>query len=103
MNDTLYHRNVERLHPGGLHPNPHLPRPGLRFRYVDQPEHLWTTRLEDQAPSRLRSDLSERDDAVEAVARHHGFGTAEALRRTFHRIVGIAPSDCRERFRMPDA
>ncbi|MET7334504.1 DJ-1/PfpI family protein [Nonomuraea sp. NPDC005650] len=43
--------------------------------------------------------LVERDDPVEAVARHCGFGTAETLRRAFHRLVGIAPSDYRDRFR----
>ncbi|MGW0203733.1 helix-turn-helix domain-containing protein [Nonomuraea sp. NPDC003201] len=43
--------------------------------------------------------LVERDDPVEAIARHRGFGTAETLRRTFHRLVGIAPSDYRDRFR----
>ncbi|GAA3020787.1 GlxA family transcriptional regulator [Streptomyces fulvorobeus] len=43
--------------------------------------------------------LAEGDDPVEAVARHCGFGTAETLRRTFHRHLGIAPSDYRARFR----
>ncbi len=42
--------------------------------------------------------LAEGDDPVEAIARRCGFGTAETLRRTFHRRVGIAPSDYRDRF-----
>jgi transcriptional regulator GlxA family with amidase domain len=42
--------------------------------------------------------LAERDDPVESIARHYGFGTAETLRRAFHRLVGIAPSDYRDRF-----
>jgi transcriptional regulator GlxA family with amidase domain len=43
--------------------------------------------------------LSERDDTLETIARRYGFGTAETLRRTFHRLVGIAPSEYRDRFR----
>ncbi|GAA0900500.1 GlxA family transcriptional regulator [Pseudonocardia zijingensis] len=43
--------------------------------------------------------LAERDDPVETIARRYGFGTAETLRRAFHRLVGIAPSDYRDRFR----
>ncbi|SEF88350.1 Transcriptional regulator GlxA family, contains an amidase domain and an AraC-type DNA-binding HTH domain [Nonomuraea solani] len=42
--------------------------------------------------------LAESDDPVEAIARRCGFGTAETLRRTFHRRVGVAPSDYRDRF-----
>ncbi|MGV9378773.1 hypothetical protein ACWDRB_23345 [Nonomuraea sp. NPDC003707] len=38
-------------------------------------------------------------DERDAVARRCGFGTAETLRRTFQRLVGIAPSDYRDRFR----
>jgi len=43
--------------------------------------------------------LAEGDDPVETIARRCGFGTAETLRRTFHRLVGVAPSDYRDRFR----
>jgi transcriptional regulator GlxA family with amidase domain len=43
--------------------------------------------------------LAEGDDPVESIARHYGFGTAETLRRAFHRLVGIAPSQYRDRFR----
>ncbi|MGP3973587.1 GlxA family transcriptional regulator [Streptomyces sp. 8N114] len=43
--------------------------------------------------------LAEGDEPVEAVARRCGFGTAETLRRTFHRHLGVAPSDYRSRFR----
>jgi transcriptional regulator GlxA family with amidase domain len=46
-----------------------------------------------------RRVLAEADDPVEAIARRLGFGTAETLRRAFHRHVGVAPSDYRERFR----
>lgn len=38
-------------------------------------------------------------DPVDAVARRCGFGTAETLRRAFHRRLGVSPSDYRDRFR----
>ena len=43
--------------------------------------------------------LAGGDDPVETIARRYGFGTAETLRRSFHRQVGVAPSDYRDRFR----
>lgn len=43
--------------------------------------------------------LTEGDDPVETVARSYGFGTAETLRRAFHRHVGVSPSNYRNRFR----
>jgi transcriptional regulator GlxA family with amidase domain len=46
---------------------------------------------------RARS-LLEDGVAVEAVARACGFGSAEVLRRVFHRRLGVAPSAYRERF-----
>jgi transcriptional regulator GlxA family with amidase domain len=46
-----------------------------------------------------RRALAEADEPVEAIARRLGFGTSETLRRAFHRHVGVAPSDYRERFR----
>jgi transcriptional regulator GlxA family with amidase domain len=46
-----------------------------------------------------RRALAEGDDPVDAIARRLGFGTAETLRRTFHRHLGVAPSDYRDRFR----
>ncbi|MEU9497940.1 GlxA family transcriptional regulator [Streptomyces sp. NPDC048196] len=46
-----------------------------------------------------RRALVEGDDPIEAIAHRYGFGTAETLRRSFHRQVGIAPSEYRDRFR----
>ncbi|WP_242883582.1 GlxA family transcriptional regulator [Actinomadura litoris] len=46
-----------------------------------------------------RRALAEGDEPVEALARRLGFGTGETLRRAFHRRVGVAPSDYRDRFR----
>jgi transcriptional regulator GlxA family with amidase domain len=46
-----------------------------------------------------RRALTDGDEPVEAIARRCGFATAETLRRTFHRRLGVAPSDYRARFR----
>jgi transcriptional regulator GlxA family with amidase domain len=46
-----------------------------------------------------RRALAESDDPVDVIARRCGFGTAETLRRAFHRTTRVAPSDYRNRFR----
>jgi transcriptional regulator GlxA family with amidase domain len=46
-----------------------------------------------------RRALVEGHEPVDAMARRLGFGTAETLRRAFHRHLGVAPSDYRARFR----
>lgn len=43
--------------------------------------------------------LAESDDPLATIARRCGFGTAETLRRAFHRRARVAPSDYRDRFR----
>jgi transcriptional regulator GlxA family with amidase domain len=43
--------------------------------------------------------LLEDGQAVDAAARAAGFGSAEVLRRVFHRRLGVGPSAYRERFR----
>ncbi|WP_438290668.1 GlxA family transcriptional regulator [Streptomyces sp. HUAS TT7] len=47
--------------------------------------------------------LVESAHPVEAIARRYGFGTAESLRRAFHRHLSVAPSDYRDRFRSTKA
>jgi transcriptional regulator GlxA family with amidase domain len=77
----------------GLSPR-HLQR---RFtREIGLPPAAYVERVRIEAAQRA---LAERDDPVETIARRYGFGTAETLRRTFHRLVGITPSDYRDRFR----
>ncbi|MEV0287077.1 MULTISPECIES: GlxA family transcriptional regulator [unclassified Kribbella] len=77
----------------GLSPR-HLQR---RFtQEIGVPPALYVERARIEAAQRA---LAELDDSVESIARRYGFGTAETLRRSFHRIVGIAPSDYRDRFR----
>lgn len=104
-------RVVDAIHtdPGGQHGISDLAEvAGLSPRHlqrrftneIGQPPSAYVERVRIEAAQR---DLSERDDPVEAIARRYGFGTAETLRRTFHRIVGIAPSDYRARFRTANA
>jgi transcriptional regulator GlxA family with amidase domain len=81
----------------GLSPR-HLQR---RFTHeLGVPPATYVERVRIEAAQRA---LAERDDPVESIARHYGFGTAETLRRAFHRLVGIAPSDYRARFRTAHA
>ncbi|MEQ8840531.1 MAG: DJ-1/PfpI family protein [Acidimicrobiales bacterium] len=56
-------------------------------RYVEQVRVDEARRLLEQAPT-----------GVAAIARACGFGTAETMRRAFLRIVGVAPSEYRNRF-----
>lgn len=55
--------------------------------YVDQ------TRLET-----ARRLLEDTDDAIDHVARQCGYGTPEAMRRAFHRDLGVSPAEYRRRF-----
>lgn len=81
----------------GLSPR-HLQR---RFTHeLGLPPAAYVERVRVEAAQRA---LAERDDPVETIARRYGFGTSETLRRTFHRLVGIAPSDYRSRFRSAHA
>jgi transcriptional regulator GlxA family with amidase domain len=100
-------RVVDAIHtdPGGRHTIADLasvaglsPR-HLQRRFTEEigvPPALYVERARIEAAQRA---LAERDDSVESIARRYGFGTGETLRRSFHRVVGIAPSDYRDRFR----
>ncbi|HYK68470.1 MAG TPA: DJ-1/PfpI family protein [Streptosporangiaceae bacterium] len=63
---------------------------------VGTPPAAYVERVRIEAAQRA---LAEGDDPVEAIARRCGFGTAETLRRAFHRHARVAPSDYRDRFR----
>jgi len=61
-----------------------------------------------QTPSRFvervraeaaRSDLETGDETLDVVAARCGLGSAETLRRVFHRHLGVAPDAYRQRFR----
>ena len=45
-----------------------------------------------------RQALADTADGIDAVALRCGFGTAETMRRTFHRHLGVGPADYRARF-----
>jgi transcriptional regulator GlxA family with amidase domain len=49
-----------------------------------------------------RRELETTDDTLDVVAGACGFGTAETLRRVFHRRLGVAPDFYRRRFRVAD-
>lgn len=91
--------------PGDRHGIPDLAaRAGLSPRHLQRrftaelgvPPAAYVERVRVEAARRA---LAEADDPVESIARRLGFGTAETLRRAFHRHVGVSPSDYRERFR----
>ena len=50
-----------------------------------------------------RRRLEASDATVDAIAAECGFGTAETMRRTFHRQLGVSPDDYRSRFRLTPA
>ncbi len=77
----------------GLSPR-HLQR---RFTAeIGMPPSAYVERVRIEAAQRA---LAESDEPVDTIARRCGFGTAETLRRAFHRTTRIAPSDYRSRFR----
>jgi transcriptional regulator GlxA family with amidase domain len=91
--------------PGGGHALTDLAsRAGLSPRHfqrrfsteVGTPPTAYVERVRIEAAQRA---LTAGDDPVETIARRYGFGTAETLRRAFHRHTRIAPSDYRDRFR----
>ncbi|MEM8997858.1 MAG: helix-turn-helix domain-containing protein, partial [Acidobacteriota bacterium] len=45
-----------------------------------------------------RRRLEETDEPLGAVARSCGFGSADSMRRSFRRVVKVAPGDYRRRF-----
>jgi transcriptional regulator GlxA family with amidase domain len=47
-----------------------------------------------------RRDLETTNDTLDVVATANGFGTAETLRRVFHRRLGVTPDSYRRRFRV---
>jgi transcriptional regulator GlxA family with amidase domain len=56
-------------------------------QYVDQ------TRLET-----ARRLLEDTDEDIEHVAKYSGYRTTEAMRRAFHRTLGLSPAEYRRRF-----
>jgi transcriptional regulator GlxA family with amidase domain len=62
---------------------------------VGEPPAKYVERVRVEA---ARRRLEQRGSTVVAVARECGFGTAETMRRSFIRRIGVAPDDYRRRF-----
>jgi transcriptional regulator GlxA family with amidase domain len=64
---------------------------------VGEPPGHYVERVRVEA---ARRDLETTDDTLDVIARRLGFGTAETLRRSFRRRLGVAPDSYRRRFRV---
>ncbi|WP_435826754.1 GlxA family transcriptional regulator [Nonomuraea dietziae] len=104
--DPIRHA-VTAIHadPGARHDIAHLashaqlsPR-HLQRRFTAElgiPPAAYVERVRVEAAQRA---LENGGEPIDVIARRYGFGTAETLRRSFHRCLGVAPSDYRDRFR----
>jgi len=91
--------------PGGDHRLPALA--GAASMSVRHFTRVFTAEV-GQSPGRFvervrldaaRADLEAADDTLEVVAGRCGLGSAESLRRVFHRHLGVSPDAYRRRFR----
>jgi transcriptional regulator GlxA family with amidase domain len=62
---------------------------------VGEPPGTYVERVRTDAARRL---LTETDDTVTGIASRCGFGTAETMRRTFVRRLGVSPDQYRKTF-----
>jgi transcriptional regulator GlxA family with amidase domain len=86
------HGIVDLARHAGLSPR-HLQR---RFTAeIGTPPSAYVERVRVEAAQRA---LTDGEEPVDTIARRCGFGTAESLRRAFHRTTRVAPSDYRNRF-----
>lgn len=90
--------------PGGAHRIPDLAsRAAMSPRHftrrftaeVGMPPGAYVERIRVEA---ARRQLEQTDDTVTAIAARCGFGTAETLRRTFIRRLGVSPDHYRKTF-----
>jgi transcriptional regulator GlxA family with amidase domain len=91
--------------PGGDHRLPALAAAAsMSVRHYTR---VFTTEV-GQSPGRFvervrleaaRADLEAGDDTLDVVAGRCGLGSAESLRRVFHRHLGVSPDAYRRRFR----
>jgi transcriptional regulator GlxA family with amidase domain len=63
---------------------------------VGEPPGRYVDRVRVEA---ARRELETTSDTLDVVAAQCGFGTAETLRRSFQRRLGVAPDAYRRRFR----
>lgn len=64
---------------------------------VGEPPGRYVERVRVEA---ARRELESTDDTLDVVAARCGLGTAETLRRAFHRRLGVTPDAYRRRFRL---
>lgn len=64
---------------------------------VGEPPARYVERVRVEA---ARRELETTADTLDVIATRCGFGTAETLRRSFHRRLGVAPDAYRRRFRV---
>lgn len=64
-------------------------------REVGQTPAAFVEKLRVEA---ARRHLEETNHSLETVATRCGFGSADSMRRSFHRVMKVAPSDYRRRF-----
>jgi transcriptional regulator GlxA family with amidase domain len=64
------------------------------------PPHTWLTRARLDAAREL---LERTDDPVELIGRRAGLGSAAAFRSTFHRYLGMSPTEYRRGFHTADS
>ena len=90
--------------PGGDHRVPSLAARGaMSLRHFTRVFTAEVGETPGQYVERVRTDaarraLEETDEPVTTIARRCGFGTAETLRRTFVKRLGVAPDHYRRRF-----
>ena len=63
---------------------------------VGQPPAAFVEKLRVDS---ARRRLEETDESIDAIAKFCGFQSADSMRRSFRRVVKVAPSDYRQRFR----
>lgn len=75
----------------------HLQRRFTREVGIPPAAYVERVRIEAAQQALVKTDLT-----LDAIARRYGFGTGETMRRSFRRLIGVAPSDYRNRFGSED-
>jgi methylphosphotriester-DNA--protein-cysteine methyltransferase len=72
-----------------------------RSRRLRVLSELWSPSVLGRGHGRsetARRLLEDTDTGIDHIARQAGYGTAEAMRRAFHRTLGLSPAEYRRRF-----
>jgi transcriptional regulator GlxA family with amidase domain len=76
-------------------PNPRSWREQPTASWIAEPPGQYVERIRTEA---ARRQLEQTHDTVVMIAAHCGFGTAETMRRSFIRRIGIAPDHYRRAY-----